>query len=167
MKWVRGCLLAAGVVVVLTLLAAAATPFGRGVLHFLFMNRHPAYHAEAMNAILELVKVQGVQPGKRLELRVETVAEPRSLRARRPEENLRGREVGNVWASREATGELTVIVETLDMGHAGRGGFAYSEKPPQKEGNLYFVGDSEYLNCTEPLKQVADRWWEVWSCYMD
>jgi hypothetical protein len=160
-KWLAkvGCVLAA-----LVLLIVGAWIW----LYRLFHKPNIPFDSSTMNAVVDQVKKLGPQPGKTLALRLESLDEPKSLRARRDAENDRGMETGNVWASRAETGELTVIVLTLDEGHAGRHGYAYSEKPPRREpSGIYEIDEYEYLNCTDPTKQVADRWWEVWSCWMD
>ncbi len=133
---------------------------------------HPAnipFDGAAMNAVVEQVQRMELPPGKSVQLRLQSLGDPRSLRPQREGDMVRGKEVGNVLANRAQTGELTLVVVTVDRGHAGRLGYAYSEKPPvkQPDGPLYEVDESEYLNCTVPTKQVADRWWEVWSCYLD
>ena len=162
--------LAAGCAVVALLIAVGAVLFGIPLLHWLITKPNISFNGPCMNAVVERAEAQGVRPGGRLELRLEKPCDPRSLRPRRPEDNERGKEAGNVWILRAETGQLTVIFETVDNGHAGRGGYVYSESPPEEvEKGRYEVGGevSDYLGCTDPGHQVADRWWEVWNCDMD
>jgi len=169
MHRVRKWRLAVGGAVVALVIVVAAVPAGVAVIHRLVTQPNIPFNRPCLNAVVEQVKVQGMRPGGRLELRLENLCDPRSLRSRRPEDDDRGNEAGNVWASRAPTGELTVIVETVDNGHAGRGGYVYSEKPPQQAPDgRYEVGEeSDYLGCTDPGHEVADKWWEVWNCEMD
>lgn len=170
MHRVRKWQLVAGCAVVALAIAVAAVPLGVAVLHRLITKPNISFKRSCLNADVAQVKARGVRPGGRIELRLEDLCDPRSLRPRRPEDNERGKEAGNVWASRAPTGELTVIFETVDNGHAGRGGYVYSETPPEHEQDgRYEVGgeESDYLGCTDPGHQLTDRWWEVWNCEMD
>ena len=162
--------MAVGCAVVALVIVVAAVPLGVAVIHGLITKPNISFNRSCLNAVVEQVKVQGMRAGGRLELRLENLCDPRSLRPRRLKDNDRGKEAGNVWVSRAPTGELTVIVETVDNGHAGRSGYVYSERPPhQEQDGRYEVGgeESDYLGCTDPGHKVADKWWEVWNCEMD
>ena len=150
-------------------IVAAAVPLLFVALHWLMTKPNIPFNGSCLNAVVAQPAVRGVRPGGRLELRLENLNDPKSLRPRQPEDNERGKEAGNVWAFRAPAGELTVIVETVDNGHAGRGGYAYSETPPKKaKDGTYTISEmSDYLGCTDPGHKVADRWWEVWNCSMD
>jgi hypothetical protein len=122
-----------------------------------------------MSEVVARVKRLGMKPGEMIYLRLDNLAKPESLRTRNPNAYMRGQEAGNVWASRGAAGKFTVIVVTVDMGHAGSQGYGYSETPPHQERGRYSLDeDAEHsLSCTDPKHKVAENWWEVWSCEMD
>jgi hypothetical protein len=137
---------------------------GRG-----FAAQNMAFDRKKMSDVVERVKRLGVKPGEMIYLRLDNLADPESLHSRNRDTYMRGREAGNVWASRAPTGEFTVIVVTVDMGHAGSLGYGYSETPPHEERGQYSLDDDaeHSLSCTDLQHRVAENWWEVWSCEMD
>jgi hypothetical protein len=172
MKTVRKWQVAAGMLGAIGLLGGlvAAAPLGVAALHWLVTRSNTAFDGACLNSVVGRIQAQGLRPGASLELRLEALSDAATLRGRQPVDNRRGREAGNVWASRASTGELRVIVETVDNGHAGRWGYVYSERPPEHAPDgTYEVGGemSDYLGCTDLAHRVADRWWEAWNCSMD
>jgi len=127
------------------------------------------FDSKKMSDVVEGVKRLGMKPGEMVYLRLDNLTDPASLHARNPNTYMRGQEAGNVWANRSTTGEYTVIVVTVDQGHAGSLGYGYSETPPYEERGQYSLDeDAEHsLKCTDPQHRVAEKWWEVWSCEAD
>jgi len=127
------------------------------------------FDAKTMNEVVANIRQRGIKPGETIYLRLGSLTAPASLHERNPATYMRGREAGNVWANRADNGELTVIVTTLDGGHAGSLGYAYSETPPpQASGQFALAEDAEHsLSCTDAHNKVAEKWWAVWSCEMD
>jgi len=157
-----------GVTFLSLMIAFAFTPFARAFRGLISGQRNPSFDKQRLEKIVEKVKEKKLKPGAQVELRVENLSDPGSLRARRTSDNDRGRGAGNVWASKEPGGELVVIIETQDNGHAGTYGYAYSEAAPhQTPEKLWSVGTQTYMSCTEPSWRVAEHWWQVTSCYMD
>ncbi len=169
-RWLLGC----GAVFLGLLILFLLSPFGRILLWGIQLQRerhNVPFDQPRFQAMAEAVKAKGVKPGEEyIEMRFDRMNDPQSLRRLGPSEYIpRGRGAGNVWASRDANGKLTVIIETKDFGHAGEFGYAYSEIPPQKSGEpepLSF-GEVPNLRCTEPAGKVAENWWEVVTCELD
>jgi|GEM_PF-3051446 len=159
-----------GVAVAGVLTAFALSPFGRGIIYFLFAKRNVPFDQPRLEAVVEEVKARGIKPGEELLFRLDNPKDAKSLRPRARDERIpRGRGAGNVWAAREPDGPLIVIIETSDWGHAGEYGYAYSEVRPHKTSDGRFaLGDLEdNLICTDPHADVAKNWWDVENCYMN
>jgi hypothetical protein len=161
----------AGICVVLLLGVAIAlgfTPFGRNFFDLIFMKRNIPFDQRKLEKIVQKVKETKLKPGDQIELRVTNMNDPGSLRARVPSDNDRGRGAGNVWAEREPGGALVVVIETQDNGHAGTYGYVYAEVEPHETADrLWSLGGQTYMSCTQPSWKVADKWWQVRSCYLD
>lgn len=131
------------------------------------------FEQNRLQALVEAVEAMGVKSGEEeIEMRFDRMDDPQSLRLRRPGPSdyiPRGQEAGNVWASRDSNGNLTVIILTKDFGHAGQFGYAYSEIPPQEfgEGEPLEFGELPNLRCTTTDWKVAENWWQVANCDMD
>ena len=153
---------AVGLLTIVLLKTLAATAQGH------FPSNIP-FDQPTLSDVVARVKRLGVKRGQTVYLRMDRLGAPESLHTRNPDTYMRGQEAGNVWASRAASGELTVIVTTADYGHAGSLGYGYSETPPRaSNGQLSLAEDAEHsLSCTDAQHKVAEKWWEVWSCEMD
>ncbi|MGO8688034.1 MAG: hypothetical protein ACLQLG_00215 [Thermoguttaceae bacterium] len=113
-----------------------------------------------LTAIVQQVKTIRLRPGEKLELRLDDLANPKSLRKLKPNEIFPGQGDGSVWAEVTADGKLKVVIETKDLGHAGSYGYAYTEAGPPKQ-----VTDWGGYDLPGPLcgvdKKVAEHWWAV------
>jgi hypothetical protein len=168
MKARRKLLIVAGIVFVGLVVLFATSSLGRFFLWEIFERRNIPFDRKFLEAVVRQVQKTSLNPGEDRKLRLEHFNDPTTLRPRRAGEYIaRGKEAGDIWASRGPGGEWTVIVDTRDFGHAGSFGYAYSETEPQKYGDLYSFGEPAYLNCTEPKAKIDDKWWEVVTCYMD
>jgi hypothetical protein len=160
--------------VVVTLLAIASTvlvftPLGWIVL--LKFDQNPgAFDRERFEAIVLEVRALGLRPGESVELKLDDIAVPKSLRSVKPNEMFaRGLGAGNVWATVTSDGKLKVVIETKDLGHAGEYGFAYSEAilipgPLGDESGGWLQLDLPgRLNIVLPDMKIDDNWWRV--CY--
>jgi hypothetical protein len=171
-KWV----LAAGAAAPIALGGAIAlTPIG-GLLVFatlIFAEQNPGPFDQArFAAIVEQVNAIGIQPGESLELRLDDITSPKSLRRVKPDEaavragTIVERDgVGDVWAARAADGSLAVVINTRDSGHAGEFGFAYTEASPPKPVTDYSTDLPGRLNHVD--KKIDDHWWAVENPLMD
>jgi len=116
-------------------------------------------------AIVKEVRRYPIAPGKEVDLRLDDISNPRSLRPRGDDELiLRGKGVGNVWAARTVGGHLKVVIETKDSGHAGEYGFAYSEEPltPHRlDENWSTIAVPGPINIVESNAQIDAHWWSV------
>ncbi|MHC4505338.1 MAG: hypothetical protein ACYTFI_18710, partial [Planctomycetota bacterium] len=71
---------------------------------------------------------------------------------------------GIVWAQMAKDGNLKVVIETRDLGHAGEYGFAYSDVPmsPRPFGGDWFTLDVPgNLYLVLPGMRIDDNWWKV------
>jgi hypothetical protein len=117
-------------------------------------------------AIVEQVKAIGIQPGESLELRLDDITNPKSLRRVKLNEIFdRGYGAGNVWAARAADGSLAIVVETRDLGHAGEYGFAYTGTSPPTPISDWATDLPGPLNRVD--KKIGDHWWAVDNPLMD
>jgi hypothetical protein len=134
----------------------------------LFAEQNPGpFDKAAFAAIVQQVQVIGIQPGEELELRLDDMANPKSLRKVKPNEIFdRGSGAGSVWAERTADGKLKVVIETRDVGHAGTYGFAYTEASPPTQ-----MTDWDAYDLPGPVnhvdKKIDDHWWAVQNPLMD
>lgn len=166
MKKLYGCLLICGAVVLLILLVCAATPAGQLLVLSLFEDRRGPFDKPRFEAVVKEVQRRGLKPGERLKLHLDRMDDPGSLRPQRTEDRDRGAGSGNVFAIRKPGGELIVVIETKDLGHAGEYGYAYSETHPAHQGynNLFRLDAEENLSCTDPDWEVERNWWKVQAC---
>lgn len=63
-------------------------------------------------------------------------------------------------------GNLTVVIETRDLGHAGEYGFAYSDRPLSPEpfdggGSWLRIDVPGDLNMVMPEMKIDGHWWKV------
>lgn len=70
-----------------------------------------------------------------------------------------------VDARREDDGTLSLTIQTVDRGHFGSFGFAYSDRPPKPEkdpnsGSLILDVPSE-MNEVGPEGKIDEHWWKV------
>ena len=118
-----------------------------------------------MEAIVEKVRASGLKPGREYEFRVQSLDDPESLQEVQPTRMPRmGEGVGLVWAKIDATGNLKVVIQTRDLGHAGEYGFAYSDTPltPKKFGDHWYTVDvPSHIYIVTPDMKIDDRWWKV------
>jgi hypothetical protein len=112
-------------------------------------------------AIVQQVKAVGIRPGETLLLRLDDLANPKSLHIFKPKPHempSRGDEAGFVWAEVTADGKLKVVIETKDLGHAGQYGYAYTEAGPPKQ-----TSDEGGCDLPGPLNRVDKKIDEHWS----
>lgn len=139
------------------------TPVG---LLLLPLQQNPGpFDRARMSAVVERVRKAGIKPGEHREFVLNGWLDPTSLKAIRSEGSAPiGRGAGRAWAEVAASGALTVVIETRDLGHAGEYGFAYSDEPltPQP------ISENWYrLDVPGPVNQVTQRmkidahWWSV------
>ncbi len=118
-------------------------------------------------AIVQQVRALGVKPCQQLELRLDDVSNPKSLRRLKPKEAFGpGWGEGNVWVEMTAGGKLKVVIETKDLGHCGEYGFGYSESPLSlqplgENGEWYLLDLPGPVNIVSPDMKIDDNWWEV------
>jgi len=119
------------VVVGLVSLAAVAvllgilffTPVGFFVLFFIqvrIQQNAGTFDRPRFEAVVEEVRQLRLKPGESVQRRLDDIHDPKSLRPLKAHEVFRrGEGAGNVWATMTASGKLTVVIETRDLGHAG------------------------------------------------
>jgi len=116
-------------------------------------------------AVVTQVRSMSLAAGEEVQLRLDDPSDPTSLRFLKPGETFhRGQGAGNVWARLTPDGELTVVIETKDRGHAGEYGFAYSDVPltPQPFGGGWLMIDVPgHINIVQPKMKIDDHWWKV------
>jgi hypothetical protein len=112
-------------------------------------------------------KVRSMVPNgtEEMRLRLDESLHPESIRQLESTEwFMRGDNVGNVWASKSANGDLKVVIQTKDLGHGGEYGFAYSDVPlmvtPFGE-HWFFIDVPGRLNIVTPRMQINENWWKV------
>ncbi len=166
MKKLFGCLLACGVILILVLLLTGTLPAASLFIMMLFTDWRGPFEKPRFQAVVEEVERRGINPGDRLRLHLDRMDDPGSLRPQRDEDRDRGAGTGNVLAIRKPGGELIVVIETKDHGHAGEYGYAYSEIPPSTQANskLFRLDPEENLSCTDPDWEIEKNWWKVQAC---
>ena len=133
----------------------------------IFRHNPFAFHRSRFEAVVARVRTFQIPPGETWEFRLDSLTDPGSLRRRSPSAlSERGRGAGDVWASRTAVGKLKVVIETLDLGHAGERGFAYSEEPLTPKpfgfsGGWYSIDVPGHLNLVKPEMKIDESWWKV------
>lgn len=136
-----------------------------GIFTIVFYQNPGPFDRERFENVIEEVRNSGIKPGETRVFRLDDLAHPESLRPWKPDEQLSlGQGLGNVWAQMTAEGKLKVVIQTRDLGHAGRYGFAYSEAPlsPQPYDSDWFYLDLPCdLNLTLPGMQIDSKWWKV------
>lgn len=132
----------------------------------LSMQQNPGTFDRARwEAVVARARALAIAPGETRELRLDDLADPGTLRLRRPGEvAARGQGAGDVWAKKSADGTLVVVIETRDLGHAGEYGFAYSETPLAPSpfaGEWLSLDVPGRLSLVLPRMRIDDHWWEV------
>ena len=98
------------IVVGLGCLVAPAIPLGVLFfpLGFFILQRNAGtFDKPRFEAVVEEVRQRGLKPGESIELRLDDIHDPKSLRVRKANEVFdRGQGVGNVWATVTADGKL-------------------------------------------------------------
>jgi len=163
---VRVCILVVlAVVVPLALLAYGF--FSHTFIGFLMLNQNPGwFHRGRYTQIVERIRAMNLSPGE-WHLRLDDVSAPASLRRVGEDETFtRGDGAGCVWAEVKPDGNLKVVIETRDLGHAGEYGFAYSDGPLTmssmgSDGAWYQVDLPGHLNIVTPDMQIDNHWWKV------
>ena len=122
------------------------------------------FERDRMNAIVDVVRQQQIDPERGTQFQIDDFANPKDLRVTDPGP-------GNVWAKRTPDGELVVSIMTKDRGHCGEYGFTYSDIPLKAkkiEDEVYLVGvtgrGQELFapgGMYEPRGKVDDHWWKV------
>ena len=110
-----------------------------------------------------------MKPGETVELRLDDISVPKSLRPLKPNEmSAAGFGEGKVWAAMTVDGKLKVVIETRDLGHAGEYGFAYSEVPliatplgGSRDGEWLELDLPSHLKIVQPNMKMDDNWWKV------
>ena len=130
------------------------------------MDQNPGtFKRKTFAAIVD--KVREVTPTETEEIRfyLEDLSSPESLRSLDSEERfMRGEKAGLVWASKSSSGDLKVVIQTKDLGHAGEYGFAYSDTPlnlTSFEKPWFFIDVPGRLNIVTPKMQIDKNWWKV------
>lgn len=120
-------------------------------------------------AIVAQVRQAGLKPGTQQEFILEPLSDPKSLHPRGEDEASKWparKGADRVWAQVSAKGELKVVIETRNLGHAGAYGFAYSDTtlspaPMDGEGNWYRIDVPGHLYIVVPKMKIDGHWWEV------
>lgn len=135
-------------------------------LFTLVLDQNPGpFDRARMQQIVDRVRLLGIKPGEDRNLRLDDLSNPSSLRVTKPQEVFpRGEGAGNVYARVSANGELTAVIETKDLGHAGEYGFAYTELNPTPDPNYAGVLNVDApcpLKMTTPDMKIDAHWWKV------
>ena len=148
------------------------TPLGF-ILDLPFKQNPGDFDRKHFDAVVVAVRARGLKPGETVQMRLDDLAVPKSLRPLKANEAFgrgQGAGAGNVWASVTTGGKLKVVIETRDLGHAGEYGFAYSEvpliaSPPggSGDGGWLELDLPGHLKIVQPSMKIDDHWWEV--CY--
>jgi hypothetical protein len=146
----------------------AYTPLGLGVA--IRLKQNPGeFDRQRFEAVVSEVRLLGLKPGDTAHLRLDDIAIPKSLRSIKAGEMVgAGNGVGNVWATISASGKLKVVIETRDLGHAGKYGFAYSDAPLAPVSSSWSKDISTLdvpwpLQFVQPEMKIDDHWWEVYN----
>jgi len=136
------------------------TPFG------VILRQNPrSFDRKHFEAVVARVRTMAQPAGQEFQFRLDDPSDPASLRNLKPNEMfLRGQGTGNVWASVTPAGELKVVIQTRDLGHAGEYGFAYSDVPlsPKPFGSSWsYLDVPGRINLVQPKMKIDDHWWEV------
>lgn len=140
---VLGMLALAGVV-----MAGGQLGAGHGRVDFFV---HKARYA----ALVDALEQHGIQPGERARFRVQQIDDPSTLQPLAADEVIeRGRGAGCIWASRDEGGALSVWIETLDLGHAGEYGYAWSRAGTPRSPEVWSERWTGYT-------ALSGGWWMV------
>jgi len=131
------------------------------------VGRRPGwFHRDRLEAIVAEVRRRALPANEVVDLYLEDMSDPRSLRPWAEPPVAFGKGAGHVWTERTPEGRLKVVIETTDLGHAGEYGFAFSDLPlapvPGTQypevcvpGRLIFVEG--------PESQIDEHWWRVYT----
>lgn len=131
----------------------------------------PSFNRELYSGVVEQVRQSGIAPGQKMTFKMDDLSNPKSLRVRNPDEYIaRGQGAGCVEAEMTYDGNLKVVIETRDWGHAGEDGFAYSDVPldtvpygPGDESGWFYLDVPSHLNLVLLRWKIDENWWRV--CY--
>lgn len=128
----------------------------------------PFYRARFEEVVAEARRLP-IPPDDVVELRLDRLSDPRSLRPVRDDEVFgAGEGAGRVWAQRTVDGHMKVVIETQDSGHAGHYGFAFSDVPLKPEprddpSNWSRIDVPGHLCIVMPDGKIDEHWWSVLS----
>lgn len=154
----------------LGLLALAFLAVSRtGVPSVVFEQNAGRFDRPLFEAIVAQVRQAGLKPDTQQEFILDQLSDPKSLRPRGDDEASKWpsrKGASRVWAQVSARGDLKVVIETRDLGHAGAYGFAYSDTtlspvPMDGDGNWYRVDVPGHLYILIPKMKIDEHWWEV------
>ncbi len=114
-------------------------------------------HQGRYEAIVEKIGPLGPTKSEMCRYQFPDIDQPQLIELLRPEDqDVSGQGAGMVWALR-ADSSLQVWIETVDWGHAGEWGYAYSSdgKPPVWNADLF--GERWFLG-----KQLDAHWWTIY-----
>ena len=108
--------------------------------------------------IVSQIEQLDLQPETITAFRIDDFSEPASL-YELPEDHMyvSGQGRGNVWAIVENGGNLNVFIETLDEGHKGEKGLAYSADQSQPNWDPDKYGEHWKLG-----GRVDENWWKIY-----
>jgi len=155
--------------IVALLAAVGAVMLGSFALWALFGTGPGWFHRQRLEAVVAEVRRMHLPPCATCEvaLRLDDLSDLQSLHERGEDEAYEpGAGRGRVWARRTEDGNLTVVIETRDCGHAGNYGFAFSDGPLKA---VPFMGSSDWFRVDVPGHlylvardgQIDEHWWSV------
>ena len=125
------------------------TPFG-----IVLRQKPGSFDRKHFEAVVAQVRSMSPAAGEEARFRLDDPSDPASLGMLKPNETFaRGEGASNLWGRVSPTGELKVVIETRDLGHAGGYGFAYSDVPlsPKSFGGDWFFLDVPGQCCHRPI----------------
>ena len=124
-----------------------------------------AFDRARFEAVVAEVRRQPMNAGAHARFRLVDPTDAGSLRPISENDPLaRGQRAGLVWAERTKDGQLKVVIETRDAGHAGEYGFAFSEVPlvPMRMDQHWSTIDvPSKLNIVDADSKIDEHWWIV------
>ena len=167
---VRGCLIPAGVLVLMIAgcgTLARYTSFDLGILTIPFKQNPGRFERKRLEGLVAKIRSLGVKSDEEtrtFEWNMDTdVLSPCPDSARdsvfyKP----------YISALQTPSGKLKVIFVTRNLGHAGSYGFAYSDEPWVPKPNYWYHGIYDldvpfHVNMTEPHMKIDDHWWKAYN----
>ena len=131
----------------------------------MLMDQNPGpFKQKTYTAIVEEVRSRVPNGTEEMTFRILDFADISSLQPSGSNELIRGQNAGTIWASKNSFGELKVVIQTKDLGHAGEYGFAYSDVPLHLTSfgeHWYYIDVPGRLNIATPKMQINQNWWKV------